>query len=130
MAYNSTLEGSQIVFQCSPGFVPSQQIVSVCAANNSWTPDPAELLCRGTQIYHDCLTSFTSGHLSYPADCGIPIIVDGSLKYTTTVEGSTATYQCDMGFVPEGVMTSICMESGEWAPDPAEVECTQPGKRY
>ena len=49
MAYDSTLEGSQIVFQCNPGLVPSQQIVSVCAANESWTPDPAELVCRGTE---------------------------------------------------------------------------------
>ena len=45
MAYDSTLEGSQIVFQCSPGFVPSQQMMSVCATNGSWTPDPAELVC-------------------------------------------------------------------------------------
>ena len=47
MAYDSTLEGSWIVFQCSPGFVPSQQMMSVCAANGSWTPDPAELVCKG-----------------------------------------------------------------------------------
>ena len=60
MAYDSTLEGSQIVFQCSPGFAPSQQMMSVCSANGSWTADPAELVCRGTQpLYHDCLTSFS-----------------------------------------------------------------------
>ena len=47
MAYNSTLEGSQLVFQCSPGFAPSQQMMSVCMANGSWTPDPATLVCRG-----------------------------------------------------------------------------------
>ena len=59
MAYDSTLEGSQIVFQCSPGFVPSQEMMSVCAADGSWIPDPAELECRGTQLCHydDCLTS-------------------------------------------------------------------------
>ena len=57
MAYDSTLEGSQIVFQCSPGFVPSQQMMSVCAANGSWTPDPAGLVCRGIWLYCDCLTS-------------------------------------------------------------------------
>ena len=57
MAYDSTLEGSQIVFQCGPGFVPSQQMMSVCAANGIWTPNPAGLECRGTWVYHDCLTS-------------------------------------------------------------------------
>ena len=61
MAYDSTLEGSQIVFQCSSGFVPSQQMMSVCAANGSWTPDPAELECRGAEVYHDCL-SIWCGH--------------------------------------------------------------------
>ena len=47
MAYDSTLEGSQIVFQCSPGFAPLQEIMSVCMADGSWTPDPTELVCRG-----------------------------------------------------------------------------------
>ena len=34
-----------VAFQCNPGLVPSQQMMSVCAANGSWTPDPAELVC-------------------------------------------------------------------------------------
>ena len=45
MVSDSTLEGSQIVFQCNSGLAPSQQMMSVCAANGSWTPDPAELVC-------------------------------------------------------------------------------------
>ena len=60
MAYDSTLEGSQIVFQCSLGFAPSLQMISVCDTDGSWTPDPAELVCRGMWLYHDdCLTSFS-----------------------------------------------------------------------
>ena len=39
-----------VAFQCNPGLAPSQQMMSVCAANGSWTPDPAELVCRGK--YH------------------------------------------------------------------------------
>ena len=73
---------------------------------------------------------YACGHFSYPADCGIPIIANGSVNYTTTIEGSTANYQCDVGLVPEGVMMSICMVNGEWAPDLAEAGCRQPGKRY
>ena len=57
MAYDSTLEGSQIVFQCSPGFVPSQQMMSVCMADGNWTPNPAELECRGIWLYCDCVAS-------------------------------------------------------------------------
>ena len=44
-ASDSTLEGSQIVFQCNPGLAPSQQRMSVCMADGSWTPDPADLVC-------------------------------------------------------------------------------------
>ena len=58
----------------------------------------------------------------------MPVIVNGSVNYTTTVEGSTATYQCDVGLVPEGVMTSVCMANGKWATDPAEAGCRQPGR--
>ena len=39
-----------VAFQCNPGLAPSQQMMSVCAANGSWTPDPAGLVCRGR--YH------------------------------------------------------------------------------
>ena len=47
MANDSTLEGSQTLFQCSPGFVPSQQMMSVCMADGNWTPNPAGLECGG-----------------------------------------------------------------------------------
>ena len=50
------------------------------------------------------------------------------MNYTTTVEGSTATYQCDVGLVPVGVITAVCMENGEWVPDTAGVECRLPGQ--
>ena len=46
----SSQEGAVVAFQCNPGLVPSQQMMSVCAANGSWTPDPAEHVCRGTSI--------------------------------------------------------------------------------
>ena len=41
----SSQEGAVVAFQCNPGLAPSQQMMSVCAANGSWTPDPAELVC-------------------------------------------------------------------------------------
>ena len=41
----SSQEGAVVAFQCNPGLAPLQQMMSVCAANGSWTPDPAELVC-------------------------------------------------------------------------------------
>ena len=42
---------------------------------------------------------------------------------TSTVEGSEITYQCDDGLTPEGTMTAVCEEDGEWRPNPGDVEC-------
>ena len=42
---------------------------------------------------------------------------------TSTVEGSEITYQCDDGLTPEGIMTAVCGEDGEWRPNPGDVEC-------
>ena len=50
------------------------------------------------------------------------------MNSTTTVEGSNATYQCDTGLIPIGVMTAVCMENGKWAPDPARTRCRLPGQ--
>ena len=41
----SSQQGAVVTFQCNPGLVPSQQMMSVCAADGSWTPDPAEQTC-------------------------------------------------------------------------------------
>ena len=43
--YQSTLEGAEIIFMCNPGFVPAGRMRAVCAADGSWTSDPAALVC-------------------------------------------------------------------------------------
>ena len=50
------------------------------------------------------------------------------MNYTTTVVGSTATYQCGTGLVPDGVITAMCMENREWDPDPVGTGCRLPGE--
>ena len=50
------------------------------------------------------------------------------MSYTTTVEGSSVTYQCDVELLPEGVLTAVCMENGEWDPDLAGAGCRLPGQ--
>ena len=50
----------------------------------------------------------------------------------STVEGSEITYQCDDGLTPEGTMTAVCGEDGEWRPNPGDVECrsTTEGSKF
>ena len=48
--YTSTVEGSALLYQCNPGFDPMGEMTAVCAANGSWSPDPADLTCKGTSM--------------------------------------------------------------------------------
>ena len=39
------------------------------------------------------------------------------------VEGTTVTFQCLVGSVSNGPVSSTCMENGEWEPAPYQVNC-------
>ena len=61
----STLGGTEIIFRCNTGFVPTGNRTAVCTSdgispNGTWTPDPATLVCIGKQCvdpkpWHACL---------------------------------------------------------------------------
>ena len=57
--YTSTMEGSVIYYQCNLGFGPLGEMSVVCAANGSWSPDPADVTCRevGTYLFLQCMIS-------------------------------------------------------------------------
>ena len=42
-------------------------------------------------------------------------------------EGDTLTFQCNSGFAPIGVMSSVCTSNGTWFPNPGTVQCS-PGE--
>ena len=47
---DSGLEGSQIIFGCQTGLVPSHSVVSNCTNQGTWLPDPSQLRCKGTLV--------------------------------------------------------------------------------
>ena len=53
-------------------------------------------------------------------NCNTPVApVNGSLRtYLHTREGATVTYQCNDGFRPSRVFTSVCTNTTEWIPPP------------
>ena len=54
---------------------------------------------------------------------------NGTVAYTTTTEGSQATFQCSAGLDPGVVMTAVCENSGggaRWSPDPGDLTCVTP----
>ena len=62
------------------------------------------------------------------AACGEPAspCTNGTVAYTTTIEGSLTTFQCSAGLVPGEVMTALCEESGGgacWSLNPGDLSC-------
>ena len=52
-------------------------------------------------------------------DNSVRVSLDRGLALVET----NATFSCLPGLAFSGPMKSMCMENGEWEPDPVEVEC-------
>ena len=69
------MEGSALLYQCNPGFGPVGEMTAVCAANGSWSPDPADVTCREIGICNseECVEHLTTlrplciSHVDMPA---------------------------------------------------------------
>ena len=44
----NTTEGSVMVFQCDPRFVPEGEMTAVCESDGQWTPNPGDVTCSPT----------------------------------------------------------------------------------
>ena len=62
----------------------------------------------------DVAVDHHESHFNSTASCGAPPPpVNGSVQpHTNTTESSVVVFQCDPGFVPEGVMTAVCERDG------------------
>ena len=49
--------------------------------------------------------------------------INGALTFTTTTQGSTATYTCDTGYQLDGVSTRMCQADGTWSDDAPTCIC-------
>ena len=56
--HTNTTEGSVVVFQCDPGFVPVGVLTVVCGSDGQWTPNPGSITCspRPTQTFTQTFT--------------------------------------------------------------------------
>ena len=52
-----------------------------------------------------------------------PITVVNVSQNYPLMEGQCITYTCPPGLVLTGPNASVCMENGEWEPDPREAHC-------
>ena len=63
------------------------------------------------------------------AGCGEPIPPSrGSIdNFQSAAEGATITYSCSPGLVPRSQMSAVCTNM-TWRPDPATLQCMEPGE--
>jgi hypothetical protein len=70
---------------------------------------------------HSCIHMYT-------ADCGVPSPTCSSsitMNYSSTLEGSTLTFNCKEGFAPSDGFIATCHPNGSWFPDPTTHVCTR-----
>ncbi|GFR85002.1 sushi, von Willebrand factor type A, EGF and pentraxin domain-containing protein 1 [Elysia marginata] len=94
-----TTAGSVVTYQCRGDHVPSGDNDKTCTPQGSWSTEPVvECIRPGTVV------------------CGPPPQVMNSKRmYTSTTEGSLASYRCDHGFTGPQFET-LCGPDGQWTP--------------
>ena len=99
-----------------------------CRLASVISPNFCKPMYYGTHtLLNRLIVSHCDSHFNPAADCGAPPPpVNGSLLQpdTNTTEGSVVVFQCDPGFVPEGVMTAVCGSDAQWSPNPGGVTCS------
>lgn len=69
-------------------------------------------------------TTYLALFLAVIADCGsLPDPANGDVSYSSTLQGSVATYTCSVGREVFGVSSRTCPPSGDWSGDPPICVC-------
>ena len=58
------------------------------------------------------------------ATCRDPQEINSLAAKVNILDGSQITLTCPPGMILIGPNTSLCLERGEWEPDPREAKCT------
>ena len=99
--FSSTTIGSEIVYQCLPGFLPEGRMTSVCGEDGRWNPDP-QGLCIGNLF---CL-SF------HPFDLTSYTLVSDKTLSTTATAAITTIISSLVTFIAGtvcGVLLTVCI---------------------
>ncbi len=98
----ATTLGSSVTWACDDGYVAIGATSATCGADGSWTEAPPTCSL---------------------VDCGAPTApTNGGVTVSTTTAGSTATYTCNAGLVPNGPTETTCGTDGSWSPGPPACE--------
>ena len=73
--HTNTTEGSVVVFQCDPGFVPEGEMTAACGSDGQWTPNPGSITCSPvpTQTFTQTFTQVhTQASTQAPTQASTP----------------------------------------------------------
>ena len=73
--HTNTTEGSVVVFQCDPWFVPEGVMTAVCGSDDKWTPNPGGVSCSPvpTQTFTQTFTQVpTQASTQAPTQASTP----------------------------------------------------------
>ncbi|HVZ73733.1 MAG TPA: hypothetical protein VHJ20_15240 [Polyangia bacterium] len=87
--------GSTAMYTCNTGYSLVGIASRTCQASGTWSGSPPT--CA-------------------PVDCGVPSKPgNGTVTYTTTTYGSSATYGCNTGYTLSGATTTTCQANQAWS---------------
>ncbi|XP_074650227.1 sushi, von Willebrand factor type A, EGF and pentraxin domain-containing protein 1-like [Tubulanus polymorphus] len=90
--------GSYLTFYCKPGYTLIGTATSTCGANGAWSSVPPK--CEADH-------------------CGRPPLVKYSkVTWTSQLQGSTAIFKCDAGYVIDGNSAVTCLANKLWGTHP------------
>lgn len=93
--FYNTVFGSIVIYQCDAGHVLDGNRSSMCEIDGNWSNAPP---------------------ICIAVNCGSPAEpANGSVSYTSTDFGSTATYVCDTGFIQDNFDSRTCLQNGTWS---------------
>ncbi len=94
VSHSQTTEGYTAYYTCNSPHVLSGSSSRTCGSDGYWTNSAPSCL-------RDC------GGLSNPTD--------GSVSYSQTLEGYTATYSCNSGYQVSGSSSRTCQSNAVWS---------------
>ncbi len=105
-----------LLFQCGLRYTPHEVVTASCEQGGVWSPNPITYTCDlsvpsiGTYVAKKCCML---GILTMIIiDCGSPVPpTNGKIEgHSNTSEGASVTFQCNDGYFPSTVRTSIVLE--------------------
>ena len=114
VVFPSTAVGSMATYSCNSGFSLNGESTRTCGTNGDWSGQ--EPTCQGP------ILGFAKKFFDYVCILSSTVVcpplfspANGQVFFSSTVEGSVATYSCDSGFVINGEVTRTCGEDGTWS---------------